>query len=85
MKKIQFTENERTIITKNILRYFEDELDHEISRFDAESLLDFFTSTVGAYYYNRGLYDAQASMEKRMENLVSETIDSLEKPTDFVR
>jgi uncharacterized protein (DUF2164 family) len=42
--------------------------------------VDFFTKEIGAFYYNRGLYDAQAALEKRLDD-VRESILSLEKPT----
>jgi len=55
-----------------------------MGQFDAEFLLDFFSEEVGSYYYNRGLCDAQAYLEKKIET-ISEDIYQLEKPTDFVR
>ena len=84
MSKIEFSEDERAVIVKKIQLYFREELDQEIGRFDAEFLLQFFAEEVGAYFYNRGLYDAQAILESRLDG-VAEAIYELEKPTDFVR
>lgn len=81
---IKFSKEEKAIIVKKLQLYFQQELEQEIGRFDAEFLLDFFTQEMGAYYYNRGLYDAQALLERRLEDL-SEAIYELEKITDFRR
>lgn len=84
MAEIEFTKEEKEIIGKKIQHYFSQELDHEIGQFDAQFLLDFFSEEVGVYYYNRGLYDAQAILERRLED-VSEAIYELEKITEFRR
>ena len=44
--------------------------------------MDFFTSEVGPYFYNRGLYDAQAILSSKLDDL-SEAIYLLERPTEF--
>ena len=56
------------------------ELEQDLGQFDADFLLDFFTQELGAVYYNRGLYDAQALMSEKLE-LISEQIVELELPT----
>ncbi len=78
MSKIEFSQEEKETLVKKIQFYFDQELQHEIGQFDAEFLLDFFSEEVGGYYYNRGLYDAQAFIEKRMEG-ISEDLYQLEK------
>ena len=65
-------------------RYVEEELDLEIGQFDAEFLLDFFAKEIGGYFYNRGLYDAQAVLEKNIEE-IGESILQLEKATQLKR
>lgn len=82
MSDIEFSKEEKEIIVKNIQMYFTEELDREIGQFDAHFLLDFFAKEIGAYFYNRGLYDAQAILEKRIE-VISESIYELEKMTEF--
>ncbi|MBB3833977.1 uncharacterized protein (DUF2164 family) [Xanthomonas arboricola] len=69
MTDIKFTEAERAAITRKIQLYFTEELRQEIGRFDAEFLLDFFAGEVGAYFYNRGVYDAQAIIAGKLEDL----------------
>ncbi|HTJ57791.1 MAG TPA: DUF2164 domain-containing protein [Devosiaceae bacterium] len=78
MKKISFSKETRAEIVGQIQRYFHDELDQEIGSIPAELLLSFFAETVGAYYYNQGLADAQAVFAKSLDE-VSDRIYSLEQ------
>jgi len=77
---LEFTPVERTALNTRVQEYLSTELNVELGRFDVEFLVDFFTKEIGAFYYNRGLYDAQAALEKRLDD-VRESILSLEKPT----
>ncbi len=81
---IEFSKEEKEVIVRKIQLYFNQELDQDIGSFDAQFMLDFFAEEVGVYFYNRGLYDAQAILEQRMESM-AEAIYELEKITDFKR
>ena len=82
MSGIEFTKEEKEIIVRKIQRYFKEELDSSIGQFDAQFLIDFFAEEIGGYFYNRGLYDAQTALEKRMDD-IAEAIYELEKVTEF--
>jgi len=84
MSKIEFSKEEKELIVGQIKLYFSEELNQEIGSFDAGFLLDFFTEEIGPYFYNRGLYDARALIQERLEN-IDEAIYEVEKPTRFVR
>ena len=84
MPTIEFSKEEKAIINQKIQLYFKEELEQEIGQFDAEFLLDFFSEEIGPYYYNRGLYDAQAVLENRLED-INQAIYEIEKPTQFMR
>ena len=84
MNEIKFSREEKEEIIKRVKMYFHEELDQEIGSFDAEFLIDFFSIELGSYFYNRGVYDAQALLSERIEEL-SESIFDLEKPTEFKR
>ena len=84
MTEITFTREEREIICRKIQLYMREELEQEIGHFDAGFLLDFFAGEIGVFFYNRGLYDAQAILHSRLEN-IAEAIYEIEKPTSFVR
>ncbi len=78
---IEFSNDELDVLTKKVQLYFNDELDQQIGQFPARFLIEFFTEEIGPYFYNRGLFDAQAILETRMDSL-AEAIQELEKPTD---
>ena len=84
MAIVEFSGDEKEIIVGRIQTYFREELNQELGGFDAEFLLDFFAEEMGAYFYNRALYDAQAILQRRLEDF-GEAVFELEKPTDFSR
>ncbi|WP_375204164.1 DUF2164 domain-containing protein [Hyphococcus sp.] len=84
MTDIEFSAGEREAIVTEIKAYLRDDLDVEIGGVDAGFLLDFFAEKIGGYFYNRGLYDAQALLSKRIEE-IGEAIVDLEKPTSVLR
>jgi len=81
MSEIKFSKEEKDRIVHQVKKYFNDELDQDIGGFDAEFLIDFFAGEIGAYFYNRGLNDAQTLFTEKMEEL-SYLVEELEKPTD---
>ncbi|MBU3699915.1 MAG: DUF2164 domain-containing protein [Candidatus Kapabacteria bacterium] len=80
MTMIEFSPAHRQALIDRVRTYCNDELSIELGRFDAEFLVDFFNREIGPYYYNQGLFDAQAALLKRMDD-VKDAIVSLEKPT----
>ena len=84
MAIVEFSSDVNKGIFGRIQTYFREDLLLELGGFDAEFLLDFFAEEMGAYFYNRALYDAQAILERRLEDF-GEAVFELEKPTDFRR
>lgn len=84
MKPIKFDREETKAIVGEIQDYFREELDQSIGAIPAEMLMAFFAEKMGAYFYNRGLYDAQALVRKQIDTL-SEDIFALEQPTKHLR
>jgi uncharacterized protein (DUF2164 family) len=82
--EISFSSEEKASIVPRIQRYLAAELDLEAGAFEAEFLLDFFTREIGGYFYNRGLYDARALLDGRLEE-IADALYALEKPTEFSR
>ncbi|MHA6298455.1 DUF2164 domain-containing protein [Devosia sp. CAU 1758] len=80
MKPISFSREETKAIVGDIQDYFREELDQSIGVIPAEMLMQFFAEKMGAYFYNRGLYDAQALVRKKIDD-VSDEIFSLEQVT----
>ncbi|SIS58651.1 DUF2164 domain-containing protein [Neptunomonas antarctica] len=84
MPAIEFPAEQKDAIVHKIQRYFLDELDQEVGQFDAQFLLDFFSKEMGSYYYNQGLHDAQAVLEKQLET-IADAIYEIEQPVTFTR
>ncbi|MGQ4660572.1 DUF2164 family protein [Lysobacter sp. F6437] len=84
MSQITFSKNEKELIVRKIQLYFSEELQQKIGQFDAEFLLDFISQELGAYYYNRGVYDAQEALAAKLDD-IRDVIYQLEQHTDFQR
>jgi len=79
IKRIKFSKAEKDDMIGRIRTYFEMELDQQIGDVGAELLLEFFATDIGAYYYNRGLYDAQALIRDKVIE-ITDAIFELERP-----
>ncbi|HEV7291190.1 MAG TPA: DUF2164 domain-containing protein [Devosia sp.] len=84
MQPIKFSREETKALVGEIQGYFREELDQQIGAIPAEMLMQFFAEKMGAYFYNRGLYDAQALVRKKLDD-VSDEIFGLEQPTKHLR
>ncbi len=79
MSKFELPKDAREAAAKALSRYLKDELDLEVTGFDAVFLTDFVTETLGPFFYNQGLADAQAILSKKLDE-IGESIYQLEKP-----
>lgn len=80
MSNIDFTNQQKEQMVNKLQSYFEDELNQELGQFDAEFLLDFFATELGAHFYNQGLRDARAIFERKIES-IDEDLFAIEKDT----
>lgn len=69
MPKIEFPAQQKEQLIQKLQQYMSQELEVELGQFDADFLLDFISKEMGNYYYNQGLYDAQAVLADRMDTL----------------
>lgn len=79
MDKIAFSRTEKEAMVKKVQLYFQEELAQDIGGFDAEFLIDFFSEEMGAFFYNRGLYDAEAAISDKLAD-ISDVLIQMEKP-----
>lgn len=84
MAEIKLSAERTARIVTLIQDYFTDKLDSDIGRFDAEFLLDFFSSEIGVYYYNQAIADAHNLLHTQIDS-VSEHLLELEKWTPSER
>jgi uncharacterized protein (DUF2164 family) len=80
MHKITFDKHQQDVLVSKLQHYFQQQLQQEIGQFDAQFLLDFISSELGAHYYNRGLQDAQVVLASKLDDL-HDAIYQLEQPT----
>ena len=78
MKPINFSREETAAIAAKLRPYFRDELDVELRDLQAQMLVDFLSAEIGPFFYNRALYDAQAVLKKKADD-ISEAIAGLER------
>ena len=79
MSKLELSKEARDALAKALSRYLREELDLDVTGFDAVFLLDFISETLGPHYYNQGLHDAHAILSKKVDEF-GDAIYELEKP-----
>jgi uncharacterized protein (DUF2164 family) len=77
--RIDIDKPTREAIVRLLTRRLKDDFDLDIAPMDSHRLLDFLAEALGPYFYNQGLYDAQALLKDRID-AVSDAIESLERP-----
>jgi len=75
---IRFSREETAGLVRALQGYFDRELEQSLGDIPAQMLLDFLIERLGPAIYNRALYDAQAVVAARLDEL-GDAILSLEK------
>ena len=70
--KIILSEERSRVILDRLTAFYKEEFDESLSAFRAERLLEFFVKTLGPPLYNQAMGDAQAFMQKKLEDLDAE-------------
>ncbi len=78
MTPIRFSREEITANAAKLRPYFRDEFDVDLRDLPAEMLVDFLAREIGPFFYNRALYDAQAIVKKKADD-IAEAIAGLER------
>ena len=79
MPRIEFDKTTRETLTRLLTHHLRAEHDVELEPFDALAFLDWLSETLGPHYYNQGLHDAQAIVQKRVDGII-EAVYEIEKP-----
>jgi uncharacterized protein (DUF2164 family) len=79
MSSITFDRHTRETLSRLIVRRLKDAHDVEIYPTDGDDLLTWLSETLGPYFYNQGLDDAQALIRSRVDTVL-EAVADLEKP-----
>ena len=78
MKPIVFSKEEQADLIPRIKAFVRDELDADIGDLQATMLMDFFAEKLGHAVYNRAIYDAQALIASKAEEM-AEALYALER------
>lgn len=84
MKPIKMPKEERELLIEQIQEYFEIERGETLGHLAADSMLDFFMSTLSPHLYNQALADCRQLVTQRMVSL-EEDIYALEQKVKTVR
>ena len=67
--RIRLSEERRSQLVDATRAFFAEELDHELSAFQAERLIDFFVKHLGAPVYNQAIQDARGFVQEKLLDL----------------
>ncbi len=80
IKPIAFSKEEQRDLIPRIKAFVRDELDLEIGDLQASMLMDFFANSLGHSVYNRAVYDAQALIATKADEMVEALYALEQKP-----
>jgi uncharacterized protein (DUF2164 family) len=67
--RIELSGERRDRIVRSVRKFFGDQLDQELSDFQAERVVKFFVKELGAPVYNQAIRDAHAFLQEKLEDL----------------
>ena len=70
--RIKLSDEGRARLVSELRRFLGDELDAELSEFQAGRLIDFFVRHLGAPVYNQAIQDARAFLQAKLDDLDGE-------------
>jgi uncharacterized protein (DUF2164 family) len=70
--RIELSGERRERIVRSVRKFFGEELDCELSDFQAERVVTFFVKELGAPVYNQAIRDAHAFLQGKLEDLEGE-------------
>lgn len=67
--RIQLTDERKQDTVTALIQFYAEEFDEDLSRFQAERLLEFFTRQLGPAVYNQAIQDARKFLLQKLEDL----------------
>ncbi len=80
--RIELSGERRERIVRYARIFFRDELDQELSEFQADRVLDFFVKELGAPVYNQAIRDAHKFLREKLDDLDAEYYEPEESESD---
>lgn len=78
--RIRLSDERRERVIAALRRFFAEELDQELSEFQAGRLVDFFVRHLGAPVYNQAIQDARGFLQTKLDDLDGEFYEPEEPP-----
>ena len=70
--RIELSDERRERIVRAARIFFSEQLDRDLSDFQAERVIDFFVKELGAPVYNQAIRDAHKFLQERLNDLDAE-------------
>ncbi|MEZ5278120.1 MAG: DUF2164 domain-containing protein [Opitutaceae bacterium] len=70
--RIKLSDERKDVLLSQLVAFYRDEFDEDLSGFRAEQLLTFFVRKLGPQVYNQAIQDARAFMLLKLEDLDAE-------------
>lgn len=67
--KLKLSKEQKADAVAKIKNYMLEEFEVETGNLRAEQLLNFFTKSVGVYYYNKGIFDSHAFISDKLDDM----------------
>ena len=76
--RIELTDDQRDRMVDSVQQFFQQEIDHDLSEFQAQRVVAFFIKELGAPVYNKAIRDARGFMLEKLDDLDAEFYESEE-------
>lgn len=73
--RIKISDERRKDLCTALQQLFRDELERELSEFQAQRLIDFFMSELGPPVYNQAVQDAREHIQVKLDDLDGEVYE----------
>lgn len=70
--RIKLSDEARERLARELGKFFSEELDRELSEFQAQRLIDFLVRNLGAPVYNQAIQDARQYLQSKLDDLDGE-------------
>ena len=72
---IRLSDERREILAEDAMELFREEFERDLSRFQADRLVDFFLQRLGPPVYNQAIQDARAHIQLKLDDLDGEVYE----------
>jgi len=80
--RVRLDDSGRERVLRSLSKFFDAELDVQLSAFQADRILDFFVKELGPAVYNQAIRDAHGFVRDKLEDLDAEFFETEEPYSD---